>query len=246
MDRRERYLALACQSGAVPVVLLKKADLAENHEDLLDTNKEAAVGVNVQPISAITGYGLGALEYYLKPGKTILLLGSSGVGKSTFLNALMGHEVMSASEIREKDSRRRHTTAHREMFVLSNSSIIIDTPGLREVGMRVVPEGLNEAFEDVERYFANCRFSDCRHDTEPGCAVKMAIESGELSLERWESYLKLKREKNLRLTEVLICETRIQETQKMERGNCKYEKNRKKYARGTFRGIGESFWAGNC
>ena len=91
MDRRERYLALACQSGAVPVVLLKKADLAENHEDLLDTNKEAAVGVNVQPISAITGYGLGALEYYLKPGKTILLLGSSGVGKSTFLNALMGH-----------------------------------------------------------------------------------------------------------------------------------------------------------
>ncbi len=192
--RLERYLTLAWQSGAIPVVLLTKADLVENYEEYLKTIEKITLGVNLHPISAITGYGLETLECYLQPGKTIVFLGSSGVGKSTLVNALMGYEVMSVSEVREEDSRGRHTTTHREMFMLPNGSIVIDTPGMREVGMWDVSEGLNEAFADVEKFIGNCKFSDCRHEKEPGCAVKAAIESGELSLDHWESYLKLKRE----------------------------------------------------
>ena len=136
----------------------------------------------------------GALIRLRSPKKTIVFLGSSGVGKSSLVNALEGKEVMYVGEIREDDSRGRHTTTHRQLIMLSSGVMIIDTPGMRELGMWDVTSGLSGAFSDVEGYLGNCRFSDCRHETEPGCAIRQAIESGELSADRWESYLALQRE----------------------------------------------------
>jgi len=194
LKRMERYLTLAWQSGAVPVVILTKADLAEDYTEYIRAAQKAAVGVGVHAISAVTGFGMDMLKDYLKPRKTIVFLGSSGVGKSSLVNALAEQEIMATGDIREDDSRGRHTTTHRQLIRLPNGVMIIDTPGMRELGMWDVSTGLGEAFSDVESYFGQCRFSDCRHQTEPGCAVRAAIKSGELPRERWESYLKLKRE----------------------------------------------------
>ena len=138
--------------------------------------------------------GLEGLKSYLEPGKTVALLGSSGIGKSSLVNALTGQELMRVNGIREDDSKGRHTTTHRQLIMLKNGSMIIDTPGMRELGMWDVSEGLGEAFADVEQYIGRCRFSNCRHLSEPGCAIKAAIASGELPKERWDSYCKLKRE----------------------------------------------------
>lgn len=192
--RLERYLTLAWQSGAVPAVLLTKADLAEDYSAHLAAAEKTAAGAAVFAVSAVTGFGLDGLSDYLKKGKTAVLLGSSGVGKSSLVNALAGKEVMSVKSIRENDSKGRHTTTHRQLIRLDSGVMIIDTPGMRELGMWDVTEGLGEAFSDVEKFLGNCKFSDCSHQTEPGCAVKAAIARGELSQKRWESYLNLKRE----------------------------------------------------
>jgi len=192
--RLERYLTLAWQSGALPVVVLTKADLAEDPVPCIRTAESLAAGVSVHVISAKTGAGMEGLASYLVPGKTLVFLGSSGVGKSSLVNALAGEEVMAVNGIREDDGKGRHTTTHRQLIMLKNGTMIIDTPGMRELGMWDVSAGLNEAFSDVEQFLGKCRFSDCRHEREPGCAVREAIAEGRLSRERWESYKRLKAE----------------------------------------------------
>ena len=192
--RLERYLTLAWQSGAVPVVVLTKADLTETFIPQLRLIENSTTEVDVFPISTKTGYGLNELTKYLKPGNTIVFLGSSGVGKSSLVNALAGKDIMAVNLIREDDSKGRQTTTHRQLLRLDSGVMIIDTPGMREIGMWDVSVGLGEAFNDVEQYLGRCKFSDCLHISEPGCAVKKAIEDGELPLERFESYIKLIKE----------------------------------------------------
>lgn len=192
--RLERYLTLAWQSGAAPVVVLTKADLAERAEPYIQTAEGLAAGAPVYAVSAKTGAGLDDLAAYMKPGKTVVFLGSSGIGKSSLVNALAGEEIMAVSGIREQDGKGRHTTTHRQLLLLPNGAMVIDTPGMRELGMWDVTEGLDEAFPDVEQYLGKCKFGNCRHQTEPGCAIRQAIADGALPRERWESYLRLKGE----------------------------------------------------
>ncbi len=192
--RLERYITLAWQSGAIPVVVLTKADLVEDYSKQMREVEKIATGVGVYAVSAKTGFGMDTLSEYLKARKTIVLLGSSGVGKSSFTNALAGNELMLVNDIREDDSKGRHTTTHRQLFMLDSGVMMIDTPGMRQLGMWDVSQGLGESFADVEQYFGLCKFSDCMHQSEPGCAIKIAIENGELAKERWESYNNLKEE----------------------------------------------------
>ena len=192
--RLERYLTLAWQSGATPVILLTKADLTEDYWEYLTKVERVAAGVNIHVVSAHTGYGLNRLNAYFPPGKTVVFLGSSGVGKSSLVNALAGEPIMAVSAIREDDSKGRHTTTHRQLIRLKSGVMIIDTPGMRELGMWDVAEGISDAFSDVEQIIGKCRFSDCRHASEPGCAIKAAIETGMLDISRWESYQKLTEE----------------------------------------------------
>ncbi len=188
VKRLERYLTLAWNSGAQPVVLLTKADLPGEHGEMLKEAQGAAGEVPVLAVSAKRGLGMKSLEPYLRPGSTAAFLGSSGVGKSSLINRLAGEEVMATSGIRESDSMGRHTTTHRQLLRLPSGVLVIDTPGMRELGMWDAAGGLSEAFPDVERFLGQCRFNDCRHEKEPGCAIQAALSSGELSKERWENY----------------------------------------------------------
>jgi len=192
--RLERYLTLTWQSGAEPVIVLTKADLVPDYSEQVGEAETVSFGVKVIVISAKTGFGLEQLSDYLMPGKTIVFLGSSGVGKSSLVNALAQSDFMDVKEIREEDSRGRHTTTYRQLILLPQGYMLIDTPGMRELGMWDVTEGIGQSFADVEEYLGKCKFSDCRHKTEPGCAVQKAIADGNLSAQRWNSYLKLKKE----------------------------------------------------
>lgn len=193
LGRVERFLALAWESGAVPLVVLTKADLVPDAAQLRADVAAAAPGVEVLVVSAPTGQGLADLRAYVRPGRTLALLGPSGAGKSTLTNALSGATVMATRALRA-DGKGRHTTAHRELVVLAGGGLVIDTPGLRSVGLTDVSESLELVFAEVEALASACRFGDCAHQTEPGCAVRGALESGRLPERRWASYLKLSRE----------------------------------------------------
>lgn len=192
--RLERYLTLAWQSGATPVVILTKADLVDEAGEYIRDAERIAMGAEVYAVSSSSGYGLDKLSAFIKPGKTIVFLGSSGVGKSSLVNALAEEKIMEVNGIRESDSKGRHTTTRRQLIMLKNGAMIIDTPGMRELGMWDVADGLDEAFSDVMEFLGRCKFGDCRHKTEPGCAIKAAIDSGMLMQERWDSYCALKSE----------------------------------------------------
>lgn len=192
--RLERYLAAAWESGAAPVIVLTKADQCENVDELRAEVEAIAFGVPVHAVSAVTGEGLEALRAHLAPGKTAVLLGSSGVGKSTLVNAFAGTSLMATRAISVDGQRGRHTTTHRELVLLPSGALILDTPGMRELGMWDASAGVSAAFGDVETLMTQCRFTDCKHRTEPGCAVRAALDDGTLDAERWEAYGKLQRE----------------------------------------------------
>jgi ribosome biogenesis GTPase len=192
--RLERYLALAWASGAEPVVLLNKSDLCDDLPERVAEVRAVAAGAPVLASTATTGQGLDALSPYLGPARTVALLGSSGVGKSTITNALLGEQRQLIREVRDDDSRGRHTTTSRELFELPGGGMLIDTPGMRSIGMWEVADGLDRAFGDIESLAATCRFRDCTHGSEPGCTVQAAIASGELDPGRLHSLQKLDRE----------------------------------------------------
>jgi ribosome biogenesis GTPase len=194
LRRLERYLALAWTSGAQPVILLTKADIAEDVDASVAEVQAVAVAVPIIVLSVIDGRGLDELAAILEPGKTAVLLGSSGAGKSTLVNALAGSERMVTQATRAADERGRHTTTHRELILLPSGAILLDTPGMRELGVVESLEGLTDAFADIEELALQCKFNDCAHETEPGCAIRAALDAGELDPERWESFLKLERE----------------------------------------------------
>jgi ribosome biogenesis GTPase len=192
--RIERYLTVAWESGAQPVVLLNKADLAANADAMRDEIQSVAGAVPVHAVSSRYGDGIEVLTRYLRPGETIALLGSSGVGKSTLINRLLGADQLKTGDVRSGDSKGRHTTIHRELILLPGGSILMDTPGMREIQLWDASEGLQTSFADVEEFAEICFFPNCGHQNEPGCAVREAVEEGRLDPERVESYLKLQQE----------------------------------------------------
>lgn len=189
--RIERYLAAAWQSGARPVVVLTKSDLSADPEAEAAEVAALASGCPVLVVSAREGRGLDALLAQVQPGETCVLIGSSGVGKSTLVNAFLGRARMAVDAIRESDDQGRHTTSHRELVLLPGGALILDTPGMREVGLIDAEEGVSEVFDDVERLARDCRFNDCTHEGEPGCAVRAALDSGALDPARWANFRKL-------------------------------------------------------
>jgi ribosome biogenesis GTPase len=194
LRRIERYLAVAWEGGAKPVIVLNKADLVDDLDDRVAAVEAVAIGVPVVALSALEGHGLEALAPWLVPHRTVALLGSSGVGKSTLLNALAGAERQETAAVRESDSRGRHTTTRRELVPLPGGALLIDTPGMRQLQLWGAEESVDRAFPEVAALAASCRFRDCRHAGEPGCAVRAAVEAGSLDAARFNAWRKLQRE----------------------------------------------------
>lgn len=192
--RLERALALVWEAGAEPVVLLTKLDRCPDPNAYLEAARAVALGVPVHALSVPAGYGLEVLDDYLRPARTLAMIGSSGVGKSTLLNHWLGEARAKAAEARSADDKGRHTTSSRELFLLPQGALLIDTPGMRELGLIDAEAGLPAAFTDIEALAPYCRFADCEHAAEPGCAVQAAVQRGELARARYDAYTKLQRE----------------------------------------------------
>jgi ribosome biogenesis GTPase len=185
--RIERYLIMAWESGATPVIILSKADLCINIDERIKEVESVAIGVPIHVISSEQNVGLDKLAPYMKQGHTVALLGSSGVGKSTLINRMYGQEIQKVKEVREGDDRGRHTTTHRELILLPNGGILIDTPGMREFQLWESGDSFSNTFEDVETLAKHCFFVDCQHQKEPKCAILQALTEGSLEQSRWES-----------------------------------------------------------
>lgn len=194
--RLERYLSVAWESGATPVVVLTKADICEDAEDKRREVEAVAAGVDILVTSAMEKDGYGAVLPYITSGRTTAFLGSSGAGKSTLINRLLGEEKLETNGLRN-DDRGRHTTTRRQLLLLPCGGMVIDTPGMRELGMWDAAKGVEKAFSEITRLAESCRFRDCTHTSEPGCAITAALEAGELSSERWRSYQKLQKENKM-------------------------------------------------
>lgn len=190
LNRIARYVSVTLEGGGIPVVILTKADLCPDVTPYLNEVRALSDKVQVHAISTHTGFGLEALQGYFRQGVTIALLGSSGVGKSTLMNKLLGREIMKTSAIRERDGKGRHTTTARQLFV-QDGVTLIDTPGMRELGLVDVEVGVSGTFSDIEELAGQCRFRDCTHGGEPGCAIRKALEDGTLDARRWEMYQSL-------------------------------------------------------
>lgn len=203
LRRIERYLTVVYSSGAIPVILLNKIDLTDNPTSLVEKIQSVAGDVPIIPLSALSKTGLYALSPYLNPGKTAAFIGSSGVGKSTLINAFFDEDIQKTADVREDDEKGRHTTTVRQMFLLPNGAILIDNPGIREIQLGDSAEGLEKAFSEIVHAAHSCRFKDCTHHEEPGCAVLQAVKDGLISEERLASYH--------RLTEELIFQSKKSE-----------------------------------
>jgi ribosome biogenesis GTPase / thiamine phosphate phosphatase len=196
LRRMERYLIMAHEGHVEPIILLSKSDLISN-EDLekrISEIRQAQINARVISFSNKTAFGLETVQNVLERGKTYCLLGSSGVGKTTLLNHLLGREIFETNPVREKDSRGRHTTARRQLVVLDNGALLVDTPGMRELGMIAVGTSIDDSFSDIHELSHDCRFNDCTHTVEVGCAILTAVQAGNLNGERYESYMKLMKE----------------------------------------------------
>ena len=196
LRRIERYLTLTWSSGATPVIVLNKVDLCPDIDSYVRSVEGIAPGISIHPVSAKEQIGLDAIKNYLTKGNTAALLGSSGVGKSALINSLFGVEKQETGEVREDDRMGRHTTTKRELILLPSGGIVIDTPGMREIQMWAGEEDLHGAFHEIEMLAKGCRFSDCSHNVELGCAVRAAIHRDDLDPARLESYRKLQKELN--------------------------------------------------
>lgn len=194
INRIARYLSVSNQSGAKPVVVLTKLDLCDNPEDYINQVRSLSSDVEICTISSVTKEGMSQINEYLKSDLTIVFLGSSGVGKSTLVNLIAGKEIMEVSGIRESDAMGRHTTTYRQLLVLENGVTIIDTPGIRELGMLNVEDGINTTFSDITELIKHCKFSNCSHQSEPSCAINHALKHSKLDKERWKLYLQLQNE----------------------------------------------------
>ena len=211
--RLERYLALARESGAEPVIVLSKSDLVDPGPAVEQT-AAVARGVAIHALSSLSGDGLDVIRGYLRDDSTGVLLGSSGVGKSTLINRLLGEERLATKPIRDTDDTGRHTTVRRELVLLPEGGILIDTPGMREIGLWEGSSGIDEAFDDIATLAAQCRFTDCHHESEPGCAVRAAVEAGSLAPDRLASYKNL-REEQERLEVMADARARAEEKGKL-------------------------------
>ena len=228
--RVERYLTQCWESGAKPVIVLNKVDVCEAPQEKIEEMEKVAMGVSVCSVSAKTGLGFDELKKYLPRGRTIVLLGSSGVGKSTIVNRLLGCTIQEVQEVRESDSRGRHTTSARELFVLPGGALLIDTPGLRELQLWDADEGISQTFGDIESLAGRCRFGNCRHDGEPGCAVQAAVAAGEVDTGRLANWRKLQRELEFlrRKTDLDARQNEKQRIKQLMRGVNKMYRNRNK------------------